>query len=250
MNEAEGGGSLHLAGRDPATLIQRDLHKEHLCLDLLLSYCQIELKKQRLRVNHWQLPGDTLVHLALAQAGHAARKPGIIGPFAGIGLFLLLALILLPVSLCFQSASWLICKLSQFADWLRDRRQIKELRVAIQQHDSPCGHIYSLWRKFSPSSVGLSRCGDEAILAVWLSILYGQDSGYWAKRLDEALHKQNKILVENHAAFLQENTEIRLIGHPTSSSALRALDDEIPVRYRDSSRHDIGYRGRQYLNKL
>lgn len=221
-----------LASVEP-TALQNDLLKEQLCLDLLLSYCQAELKKQRIHANRWKLPSDTLVHLALAQAGHAARKPGIIGPLAGIGFSLLLALILLPVSLCFQAASCLMYKLFHLADWQRDKRQIQKLRVDIQQHDRACGDIYSLWRTFSPSSVGLSRYGGNAILAVWLSILYGQDSGYWAKRLDESIQRQNKTLVENHSAFLQGECEVRLIGHPTPWTALRALDDEIPVRYRN-----------------
>lgn len=216
-----------------AAAMQQDLHKEQLCLDLLLSYCQVELKKQRMHANRWKLPDDTLVHLALAQVGRAARKPGVIRPAAGIGLFLLLALILLPVSLCFQAACCLVCRLSHFTNWLRDRRQIKKLRMAIKNHDTACGDIYSLWHKFPPHHVGLSRYGSEGILAVWLSILYGQDSGYWSQKLDQALSRQNETLVNNHAAFLQGECEVRLIGHPTPWTALKALDNDIPVRYRD-----------------
>jgi len=232
VNEVGNVESPDLAGCGPAA-VQSDLRKEQLCLDLLLSYCQGELKKQRIQANRWELPGNTLVHLALAQVGHAARKPGIIHPVAGIGLFLLLALILLPVSLCFQATCCLVYRLSYFADWLRDLRQIKALRVAIKNHDSACGDIYSLWHKFPPSGVGLSRYGGEAILAIWLSILYGQDSGYWVQKLDTALCRQHKTLVENHRSFSQGECEVRLIGHPTPWTALKALDDDIPVRYRD-----------------
>lgn len=221
-----------LTSPEPAAT-QQDLHKEQLCLDLLLSYCQVELKKQRIRANRWKLSDDTLVHLALAQAGHAARKRGVIGPVAGIAFSLLLALILLPVSLCFQAACWLTYRLSHLADWLRDKRQINKLRMAIKDHDSACGDIYSLWRKFSPADVGLSRYGGQGILAIWLSILYGHDSGYWAQKLEEALSRQNQTLVKNHAAFLQGECEVRLIGHPTAWTALKALDNDIPLRYRD-----------------
>ncbi len=208
-----------------------DLNRERLCLDLLLTYCQTELKANRQRAYRWVWPNNTLVHMMLAQAGHAARKPGIIYPFACIGFFLLMALLLLPLTLCFQSTYGLMNKVCCFADWLRDLRKIQQLRLAIQEHRSACGDIYSLWRKLSPSEVGLSKYGSQSLLATWLSILYGETSGDWARKLDYALKRQADNLAKNHAEFIQGEAEIRLLGHPTPWRALRALSDEIPERY-------------------
>ncbi len=214
--------------------MQDDLHKELICLDLLLAYCQMELKTNRRRAYRRAQPDDTLVHSMLVQAGHAARKPGIIHPFMGIGFFLLLALFFLPITLCFQTIYWFFNKGCHFADWRRDNRQIQKLRTAIQGHDCACGNIHSLWRKFSPSDVGLSRYEGQSLLATWLSNLYGENSRYWAQKLDAALERQTRTLVRNHAEFSLGESKIRLMGHPTPWSALRALNDEIPVRYRDS----------------
>lgn len=208
-----------------------DLNRERLCLDLLLTYCQTELKANRRHAYRWVWPNNTLVHMMLAQTGHAARKQGILYPFVGIGFFLLMALLSLPLTLCFQITYNFMNQLCSFADWLRDLRKIQQLRLAIQEHRSACGDIYTLWRKLSPSRVDLSRYGSQSLLADWLSILYGGTSGDWAQKLDSSLERQASNLANNHAAFIQGEAEIRLLGHPTPWLALRALSDEIPERY-------------------
>lgn len=208
-----------------------DLKREQICFDILLPYCQAELKRHRQRAYRWERPDNTLVHTALAQVGIAARKSGVVYPFASIGFFLLLALLLLPITLFFQIICWVFNKACYFADWWRDLRQLQQLSTVIREHHSACGDIYSLWSKFSPCKVGLSRYEGQSLLAVWLSILYGETSGHWAQQLDHAHKRQTSTLVKNHAAFERGEVPIRICGHATPWTALRALRNKIPERY-------------------
>lgn len=207
------------------------LAKEQYCLDLLLSFCKEALKARRQRAYGWEPPNNTLVHISLGRVDSAARKPGVISPFVGIGFFLMLAFLLLPITVSFQAIWWLLNRAFCLHAWWQDRRQIQRLHLATQAHHTAYGNIYSLWAKFSPVEVGLSTHEGQSLLAIWLSVLYGETSGYWSRKLDHAFERQTRTFVKNHADFESGYTEVKLIGHPTPWSALRAIKYEIPVRY-------------------